>query len=120
MFCLDVLKPGGHFVCKFYQGPDDKQFEKNLKKVFRRVFRSKPESSRKVTALPLHNGHKLTALQESKECFFVAKELKKGVSKKDLVQEQTVEEFYDPLKDDQYDLPEDEFTIQTPKVDKKN
>ncbi|KAM0277295.1 hypothetical protein ACHAQH_005885 [Verticillium albo-atrum] len=47
-FASDTLKPGGHFVCKFYQGAEDKELEKQLRKLFTKVFRDKPESSRKV------------------------------------------------------------------------
>ena len=47
-FASDTLRTGGHFVCKFYQGPEDKDFEKKLKTLFTKVFREKPESSRKV------------------------------------------------------------------------
>lgn len=43
-----MLKPGGHFVCKFYAGEEDKALEKRLKKVFTKVYREKPESSRSV------------------------------------------------------------------------
>lgn len=50
-FASDTLKSGGHFVCKFYQGPEDKEFEKKLKTLFVKVFREKPESSRKVRAI---------------------------------------------------------------------
>ncbi|KAL9947838.1 hypothetical protein ACHAO5_002423 [Verticillium nonalfalfae] len=46
-FASDTLKPGGHFVCKFYQGAEDKELEKQLRKLFAKVFRDKPESSRK-------------------------------------------------------------------------
>lgn len=52
MFASDTLKPGGHFVCKFYQGAEDKQFENLLKKMFARVHREKPDSSRSVRLLP--------------------------------------------------------------------
>lgn len=55
-FASDTLKSGGHFVCKFYQGSEDKVLEKRLKSLFGKVFREKPESSRK----------------ESKEAYFVA------------------------------------------------
>ncbi|KAH6985614.1 FtsJ-like methyltransferase-domain-containing protein [Ilyonectria sp. MPI-CAGE-AT-0026] len=55
-FASDTLKAGGHFVCKFYQGSEDKLLEKKLKSMFAKVYREKPESSRK----------------ESKEAFFVA------------------------------------------------
>jgi 21S rRNA (uridine2791-2'-O)-methyltransferase len=47
-FAHDTLRVGGHFVCKFYQGAEDKDFEKELKKMFRTVHREKPESSRSV------------------------------------------------------------------------
>ncbi len=39
---------GGHFVCKFYQGAEDKALEKSLKGLFHKVHREKPESSRSV------------------------------------------------------------------------
>ncbi|KAL7815471.1 FtsJ-like methyltransferase domain-containing protein [Trichoderma aethiopicum] len=55
-FASDTLKPGGHFVCKFYTGAEDKQLEKKLKLLFSKVYREKPEASR----------------AESKEAYFVA------------------------------------------------
>lgn len=55
-FAFDTLKVGGHFVCKFYQGAEDKQLEKQLRAMFAKVHREKPESSR----------------AESREAFFVA------------------------------------------------
>ncbi|KAI5196132.1 FtsJ-domain-containing protein [Aureobasidium subglaciale] len=55
-FCYDTLRTGGHFMCKFYQGSEDKAFENRLKKLFDKVHKEKPESSRK----------------ESKEAYFVA------------------------------------------------
>lgn len=48
-FASDTLKPGGHFVCKFYQGSEDKAFENLLKQMFAKVHREKPESSRSVS-----------------------------------------------------------------------
>ena len=48
-FASDTLRPGGHFVCKFYQGGEDKVLEKRLKKMFAKVVREKPESSRSVS-----------------------------------------------------------------------
>ncbi|KAI5299044.1 2' O-ribose methyltransferase [Ascosphaera pollenicola] len=45
-FAYNTLKPGGHFLCKFYQGSEDKDLEKRLKKLFQKVHREKPESSR--------------------------------------------------------------------------
>ncbi|KAL4785833.1 FtsJ-like methyltransferase-domain-containing protein [Aspergillus varians] len=47
-FSYEVLKPGGHFVCKFYQGAEDKDLEKQLRVLFQKVHRLKPESSRSV------------------------------------------------------------------------
>ncbi|KAM7198680.1 O-ribose methyltransferase [Rhypophila sp. PSN 637] len=67
-FASDTLKPGGHFVCKFYQGGEDKDFETKLKKMFGKVHREKPESSR----------------SESKESFFVALRRKPNVTYEDL------------------------------------
>ncbi|KAJ8109349.1 hypothetical protein ONZ43_g6161 [Nemania bipapillata] len=55
-FASDTLRTGGHFVCKFYQGSEDKDLELKLKKMFGKVHREKPESSR----------------NESREAFFVA------------------------------------------------
>ncbi|RYC61702.1 hypothetical protein CHU98_g4501 [Xylaria longipes] len=45
-FASDTLRVGGHFVCKFYQGSEDKDLELKLKKMFGKVHREKPESSR--------------------------------------------------------------------------
>ncbi|KAI6082569.1 23S ribosomal RNA methyltransferase [Hypoxylon rubiginosum] len=55
-FASDALKTGGHFVCKFYQGSEDKDLELKLKKMFAKVHREKPDSSR----------------SESRESYFVA------------------------------------------------
>jgi len=55
-FARDTLRVGGHFICKFYQGAEDKELERQLRAMFRTVHREKPESSR----------------SESKEAFFVA------------------------------------------------
>ncbi|RFU28704.1 hypothetical protein B7463_g7637, partial [Scytalidium lignicola] len=63
-FSYDTLRTGGHFVCKFYQGAEDKQLENQLKKLFGTVHREKPESSR----------------NESKEAYFVALRRKSDVS----------------------------------------
>jgi len=49
-FSYDTLRVGGHFVCKFYQGAEDKQLEGQLKKLFAVVHREKPESSRSVSS----------------------------------------------------------------------
>jgi len=53
-FCFDTLRTGGHFVCKFYQGQEDKMLEKRLKSLFEKVHREKPESSRSVSMFSLH------------------------------------------------------------------
>ncbi|KAK7565674.1 FtsJ-like methyltransferase-domain-containing protein [Phyllosticta citricarpa] len=52
-FAHDTLRTGGHFICKFYQGAEDKLLEKALKRLFDRVHRLKPEASRNVR-LPLN------------------------------------------------------------------
>ncbi len=38
-------------MCKFYQGSEDKDLELKLKKMFGKVHREKPESSRNVSLL---------------------------------------------------------------------
>lgn len=48
IFASDTLKAGGHFVCKYYQGGEDKALYKKLQKMFEKVHREKPESSRAV------------------------------------------------------------------------
>lgn len=50
-FARETLKVGGHFVCKFYQGAEDKALETQLKAMFKAVHREKPESSRSVSYL---------------------------------------------------------------------
>ncbi|GCE99234.1 2' O-ribose methyltransferase [Zygosaccharomyces mellis] len=60
---IDLLRPGGNFVCKLYTGKEDRLFEKRLRKVFQRVNRFKPAASR----------------DESKELYFV------GLGKKDSI-----------------------------------
>jgi 21S rRNA (uridine2791-2'-O)-methyltransferase len=49
-FAFDTLKTGGHFLCKFYQGTEDKALEMKLKRLFEKVHREKPESSRSVSS----------------------------------------------------------------------
>jgi 21S rRNA (uridine2791-2'-O)-methyltransferase len=49
-FSFDTLRTGGHFICKFYQGVEDKELERQFKALFHRVHRIKPESSRNVCA----------------------------------------------------------------------
>lgn len=53
IFASDTLKAGGHFICKFYQGAEDKALQKKLQKMFEKVHREKPESSRSVSYMPL-------------------------------------------------------------------
>ncbi|KAF4977737.1 hypothetical protein FZEAL_5785 [Fusarium zealandicum] len=64
-FASDTLKTGGHFVCKFYQGPEDKAFENKLKTLFAKVFREKPESSRKVRVLGCYDEVTLSDVDHS-------------------------------------------------------
>jgi FtsJ-like methyltransferase len=56
-FSFDTLKVGGHFVCKFYQGAEDKALEKSLKRLFHKVHREKPESSRSVWLISFRLWH---------------------------------------------------------------
>ncbi|KAL8840936.1 MAG: hypothetical protein Q9170_001129 [Blastenia crenularia] len=69
MFAFDTLRPSGHLVCKYYQGSEDKALEARLKRMFSKVHRDKPESSR----------------NESKEAFFVALRRKAGVARADVL-----------------------------------
>ncbi|KAF2763936.1 FtsJ-domain-containing protein [Teratosphaeria nubilosa] len=64
-FSYDTMATGGHFLCKFYQGAEDHALEMRLKKLFERVHRIKPDSSRK----------------ESKEAYLVGLRRKAGVEK---------------------------------------
>lgn len=70
-FCFDTLRTGGHFVCKFYQGAEEKALEKKLKRLFQKVHREKPESSR----------------SESKEAYFVALRRNEIPSKEEVFRE---------------------------------
>ncbi|SCU80838.1 LAME_0B04742g1_1 [Lachancea meyersii CBS 8951] len=62
---IDLLKPGGSFVCKLYTGEEDKLLENRLKRVFKDVQRFKPSACR----------------NESKEIYFIGLKKKKGVNK---------------------------------------
>ena len=44
-----VLLPGGHFICKIFQGPDFKQFHAAVRAVFDEQKIFKPQSSRKTS-----------------------------------------------------------------------
>ena len=46
-FAMDVLKPGGHFVTKVFQGGTQKELLDRLKENFKYVRHAKPEASRK-------------------------------------------------------------------------
>ncbi|KAK5169080.1 2' O-ribose methyltransferase [Saxophila tyrrhenica] len=67
-FCYDTLVTGGHFLCKFYQGKEDHALEMRLKRLFEKVHRIKPESSRK----------------ESKESYFVCLRRRPDVAREDV------------------------------------
>ncbi|QIW99790.1 hypothetical protein AMS68_005308 [Peltaster fructicola] len=64
-FSYDTLVSGGHFVCKYYQGGEEKDFETRLKTLFEKVHRIKPDSSRK----------------ESREAYFLGLRRKADTSK---------------------------------------
>ncbi|KAL5120773.1 2' O-ribose methyltransferase [Pleosporales sp. CAS-2024a] len=67
-FAYDTLKTGGHFVCKFYQGAEEKALETKLKRLFAKVHREKPDSSR----------------AESKEGYFVGVGRKAGPTREEV------------------------------------
>ncbi|KAJ4423595.1 2' O-ribose methyltransferase [Gnomoniopsis sp. IMI 355080] len=54
-FASENLKPNGHFICKFYQGAEDKLLQTKLKKMFEHVHREKPDSSRKLQLLEVED-----------------------------------------------------------------
>ena len=56
-----LLKPGGHFVCKMFEGEDTKEFVEKMKRRFYIVKKFSPEASRK----------------SSSEVYIIAKSLKK-------------------------------------------
>jgi 21S rRNA (uridine2791-2'-O)-methyltransferase len=66
-FSFDTLKTGGHFLCKFYQGTEEKAFETKLKRLFAKVQREKPDSSRTVCLSQVSAiGYKLTSIRSLK------------------------------------------------------
>ncbi|KAL1794261.1 hypothetical protein ACET3X_007682 [Alternaria dauci] len=67
-FAFDTLKTGGHFLCKYYKGSEEKAFETKLKRLFGKVYREKPESSR----------------AESREAYFVALRRKEKPTKEEV------------------------------------
>ncbi|KAH8634696.1 hypothetical protein IG631_10096 [Alternaria alternata] len=85
-FAFDTLKTGGHFLCKYYKGSEEKAFETKLKRLFAKVYREKPESSRAVRLVA-----RLTFftdwLQESREAYFVALRRKEMPTKEEVFQE---------------------------------
>ncbi|KAG0661027.1 2' O-ribose methyltransferase [Maudiozyma exigua] len=46
---IDLLRPNGNFVCKLYTGKEEHLFKKRLQKVFRKVSKFKPDSSRSMS-----------------------------------------------------------------------
>ena len=62
---IDLLRPNGSFVCKLYTGKEDKLLENRMNKVFKKVQRFKPNSSR----------------SESKEIYFVGLKKRNGIDK---------------------------------------
>ncbi|KAM3414227.1 hypothetical protein BST61_g10884 [Cercospora zeina] len=70
-FCFDTLATGGNFVCKFYTGSEDHALELRLKKLFEKVHRIKPDSTRK----------------ESREAYFVALRRKATTKREEVLEE---------------------------------
>ncbi|KAI9805300.1 MAG: 2' O-ribose methyltransferase [Piccolia ochrophora] len=62
-FCTTTLRTGGHFVCKYYAGGEDKALETQFRRLFARVSREKPAASR----------------SESREAYFVGVKRKADV-----------------------------------------
>jgi len=48
--CNELLKPGGNFVCKAFEGEDFQEFFKKIKKKFRTVKKFSPVASRKTSS----------------------------------------------------------------------
>ncbi|KAF2000529.1 FtsJ-domain-containing protein [Amniculicola lignicola CBS 123094] len=70
-FAFDTVRTGGHFLCKFYQGEEDKALETKMKRLFAKVQREKPESSR----------------SESKEAYLVALRRKENPTREEVFRE---------------------------------
>ncbi|KAI5851556.1 cell division protein ftsj [Morchella snyderi] len=68
-FTIDVLKPGGSFVCKFYQSGDSPNLKRKFQKVYEEVHVFKPKSSR----------------PESKEVYFVSLKKLADVKKEEIM-----------------------------------
>ncbi|CAB4254301.1 similar to Saccharomyces cerevisiae YGL136C MRM2 Mitochondrial 2' O-ribose methyltransferase, required for methylation of U(2791) in 21S rRNA [Maudiozyma barnettii] len=62
---IDLLRPNGSFVCKLYTGREEDLFKKRLHKVFKKVHKFKPDSSRSM----------------SKEVYYVGLEKKTQIDK---------------------------------------
>jgi 23S rRNA (uridine2552-2'-O)-methyltransferase len=45
-FAMEIMAPGGTFVCKFFQGGAQKDLLQQLKQNFAKVRHAKPEASR--------------------------------------------------------------------------
>lgn len=86
-FAFDTLRTGGHFLCKFYQGPEDKDFEVKLRRLFTKVHREKPESSRSVCNDTFITLMKLTPYQQSKEAYFLALRRKENPTREEVFRE---------------------------------
>ncbi|KAI9683666.1 MAG: 2' O-ribose methyltransferase [Trizodia sp. TS-e1964] len=67
-FSFETLRPGGHFVCKFFAGAEDRALERRLRMLFGAVHREKPGASR----------------SDSKEAYFVALRRRDNISRADL------------------------------------
>ncbi|SMN19021.1 similar to Saccharomyces cerevisiae YGL136C MRM2 Mitochondrial 2' O-ribose methyltransferase, required for methylation of U(2791) in 21S rRNA [Maudiozyma saulgeensis] len=65
---IDLLRPNGSFVCKLYTGREEHLFKKRLHKVFKKVYKFKPDSSRSM----------------SKEVYYVGLEKKISIDKIDV------------------------------------
>lgn len=68
LFCIDALRVGGNFICKFYSGTEDKILLKRMQKVFQKVKREKPSAS----------------YSESRESYFVGLKMRASINKQDI------------------------------------
>ena len=73
-----LLKPGGHFICKIFEGEDTKEFIEKVKHRFMVVKTFSPEASRK----------------SSSEVYIIAKSFKKPYKEEDVSYLQTNKRVY--------------------------
>ncbi|MCJ1352381.1 MAG: 2' O-ribose methyltransferase [Icmadophila ericetorum] len=83
-FVFDTLRDGGHFVCKYYQGAEEKSFEAKLKRKARLVSEGEDPGEDYLFGV---NSDNWARQQESKEAYFVALNRKRGAVQEDVFRE---------------------------------